>query len=240
MNIEFTLPLLLALAWLLPLASFALIVLFGPHMGRAGNKAAHVATTAIIASCVLSFTALDPVVVAAFPRADFRRLVRVRRVRFVAGDDRLLHRLAHRGHVLHGHAGGLVHPRLLDRLHARRAFRRDRRRRPVGRRPADAAARAVLPLLPVSFAVLLQHVGAGRRRQRGDGLHVLGTGRHLLLPLDRFLARAAKRQQRGQQGVHRQPRRRLRHDRRPDGHLDRHGHVLLRRLQGSPGRMGRR
>ncbi len=58
MNIEFTLPLLLALAWLLPLASFALVVLFGPRMGRAGNKAAHVATTAIIASCVLSFTAL--------------------------------------------------------------------------------------------------------------------------------------------------------------------------------------
>jgi NADH-quinone oxidoreductase subunit L len=58
MNVEFTLPLLLAVAWLLPLASFALIVLFGPRMGLAGNKAAHVATAAIIASCVLSFAAL--------------------------------------------------------------------------------------------------------------------------------------------------------------------------------------
>ena len=71
MNIEFTLPLLLALAWLLPLASFALIVLFGPRMGRAGNKAAHVATAAIIASCVLSFTALILVVVANFRTSRF-------------------------------------------------------------------------------------------------------------------------------------------------------------------------
>jgi NADH-quinone oxidoreductase subunit L len=53
-----TLPLLLALAWLLPLGSFALILFFGPRMGRAGNKAAHVATTAIVASCVLSFAGL--------------------------------------------------------------------------------------------------------------------------------------------------------------------------------------
>jgi NADH:ubiquinone oxidoreductase subunit 5 (subunit L)/multisubunit Na+/H+ antiporter MnhA subunit len=58
MNIEFLLPLLFALAWLLPLASFTLIVFFGPQMGRAGNKAAHVATTAIVASFVLSFAAL--------------------------------------------------------------------------------------------------------------------------------------------------------------------------------------
>ena len=57
---EFThiLPLLLLGAWLLPLASFALIVFFGPRMGRAGNKAAHVATAAIVTSCVLSFIAL--------------------------------------------------------------------------------------------------------------------------------------------------------------------------------------
>ena len=38
-----------------------------------------------------------------------------------------------------------------------------------------------------------------------------------------------ERQQRGQQGVHRQPRGRFRHDRRPDGHVGRHGHVLVRR-----------
>ena len=58
MDINSALPLLLALAWLLPLASFVLILLFGPRMGRAGNKAAHVATAAIVTSCVLSFTAL--------------------------------------------------------------------------------------------------------------------------------------------------------------------------------------
>ena len=51
------LPLLLALAWLLPLASFVLILLFGPRMGRAG-------TTPLRGhgrhrrSCVLSFAAL--------------------------------------------------------------------------------------------------------------------------------------------------------------------------------------
>jgi NADH-quinone oxidoreductase subunit L len=54
----FVLPLLLGLAWLLPLASFVLILFFGPRMGRAGNKAAYVATAAILASFVLSFSAL--------------------------------------------------------------------------------------------------------------------------------------------------------------------------------------
>ena len=37
MDLNQTLPLLLGLAWLLPLASFALIVLFGPRMGKAGH-----------------------------------------------------------------------------------------------------------------------------------------------------------------------------------------------------------
>ena len=46
------LPKLLALAWLLPLASFTLIVFFGPRMGHAGTQAGHVATGAIlIAAC---------------------------------------------------------------------------------------------------------------------------------------------------------------------------------------------
>ena len=38
MNIEVVLPLLLALAWLLPLASFVLIVLFGPRMGEPARR----------------------------------------------------------------------------------------------------------------------------------------------------------------------------------------------------------
>lgn len=58
MEVKFALPLLLALAWLLPLGSFALILLFGPRMGRAGNKAAYVATAAILGAFVLSLAAL--------------------------------------------------------------------------------------------------------------------------------------------------------------------------------------
>ena len=52
------LPKLLAIAWLLPLASFALIVLFGPRMGKAGIGAGWLATLAIGSSCVLSLVAL--------------------------------------------------------------------------------------------------------------------------------------------------------------------------------------
>ena len=58
MDLNQTLPLLLGLAWLLPLASFALIVLFGPRMGKAGHGAGYVATFAIVAGFVLSATAL--------------------------------------------------------------------------------------------------------------------------------------------------------------------------------------
>jgi len=53
-----TLPVLLGLAWLLPLASFTLIVFFGPRMGHAGAKAGYVATGAIIGSCLLSVFSL--------------------------------------------------------------------------------------------------------------------------------------------------------------------------------------
>ncbi|MBU4272804.1 MAG: NADH-quinone oxidoreductase subunit L [Planctomycetes bacterium] len=58
MDINSIIPLLLALAWLLPLGSFALIFLFGPRMGRAGRYSAYLATGAIVVSCVLSFAAL--------------------------------------------------------------------------------------------------------------------------------------------------------------------------------------
>ncbi len=58
MNLASTLPVLLGLAWLLPLASFALIVLFGPRMGKHGKYAAHVATGAILSGFVLSVIAL--------------------------------------------------------------------------------------------------------------------------------------------------------------------------------------
>jgi proton-translocating NADH-quinone oxidoreductase chain L len=51
-------PTLLLIAWLLPLASFALIVLFGPRMGKAGVFAAYLATGAIVAGAVLSLVAV--------------------------------------------------------------------------------------------------------------------------------------------------------------------------------------
>ncbi|MBX3434937.1 MAG: NADH-quinone oxidoreductase subunit L [Pirellulales bacterium] len=57
MDIE-ALPNLLATAWLLPLASFVLILFFGKRMGRHGEGAGKVATAAIVTSSVLSFVAL--------------------------------------------------------------------------------------------------------------------------------------------------------------------------------------
>jgi NADH-quinone oxidoreductase subunit L len=53
-----TLSMLLGAAWLLPLASFTAIVLFGPRMGKHGVLASYVATGAILASLVLSLCAL--------------------------------------------------------------------------------------------------------------------------------------------------------------------------------------
>ncbi len=53
-----TLPILLGLAWLLPLASFALILFFGRRMGKAGHCAGYVATGAIMSGFVLSAISL--------------------------------------------------------------------------------------------------------------------------------------------------------------------------------------
>lgn len=58
MDLAELLPLLLGLAWLLPLVSFALIVLFGPRMGHHGRGAAWIATGAIVSGFVLSTVAL--------------------------------------------------------------------------------------------------------------------------------------------------------------------------------------
>ena len=57
MDLAATLPLLLCLAWLLPLGSFGVIVLFGPRLGRRGIGAGYLATLAIMASFVLSLIA---------------------------------------------------------------------------------------------------------------------------------------------------------------------------------------
>jgi NADH-quinone oxidoreductase subunit L len=57
-GLENILPLLLGAAWLLPLASFAVILFFGPRLGKAGVLAGYVATGAILCSFVLSTAGL--------------------------------------------------------------------------------------------------------------------------------------------------------------------------------------
>ena len=52
------LPILLGIAWLIPLASFVAILFFGTRMGAHGKGAAAVATSAIGASLFLSLVAL--------------------------------------------------------------------------------------------------------------------------------------------------------------------------------------
>ena len=49
---------LLLVAWLLPLASFCVILFFGSRLGTAGRGAAYVATGAIVGGFVLSLIAL--------------------------------------------------------------------------------------------------------------------------------------------------------------------------------------
>ena len=57
MELDSLLPTLLGLAWLLPLASFVVILFAGPRLGHHGKGAAGVATAAIVGSFVLSFAA---------------------------------------------------------------------------------------------------------------------------------------------------------------------------------------
>src|SRR5215211_219252 len=58
MDLASALPTLLGIAWLVPLASFTLIVLFGQRMGKHGIYAGHLATGAILTSCALSWFSL--------------------------------------------------------------------------------------------------------------------------------------------------------------------------------------
>jgi proton-translocating NADH-quinone oxidoreductase chain L len=58
MELATTLSTLLGAAWLLPLASFVIIWLFGPRLGHAGKHAGYVATGAILGSFVLSLIAM--------------------------------------------------------------------------------------------------------------------------------------------------------------------------------------
>jgi NADH-quinone oxidoreductase subunit L len=58
MDLADLLPKLLAVAWLLPLVSFTIIVFFGPRLGKHGVLASYVATGAILGGFVLSSVAL--------------------------------------------------------------------------------------------------------------------------------------------------------------------------------------
>ena len=80
--------------------------------------------------------------------------------------------------------------RLLDRLHAR------------GRQPAA--------LLRLPVGLHLRHAHAGDVRQPGADVLRLGGRRPLLLPADRLLVHQALGERGGDQGLRRQPRRRLR------------------------------
>jgi hypothetical protein len=279
------LPTLLGIAWLLPLASFTLIVFFGPRMGKHGLYAAYTATGTILISCILSLVSLFGVWVPNYKVYDLSAeqterpepaddsgpdfddgaqrspgpIIRGQNPDEDAQDEttpaegKRLHFDVSEGEghgrvealtgnwytlgkfgslrvtigyyidsltvldVRDGHVHRHVHPLLRHRLHARRAARRHRSRSHALPRASPRSAGPVLPLLSVSVAVLLQHAGPRHRRQHRDGVRLLGAGRHLLLLPDRLLHRAAKRVDRGQQGVHRQPHRRLRHDHRPDG-----------------------
>ena len=89
------------------------------------------------------------------------------------------------------HGDRLPDPRLLDRLHARRAARR----------------RGALLRLPEPVLLLHAHAGAGR--QLPGHVRRLGGRRPLLVPAHRLLVREEERLGCGQEGVHHQPRRRL-------------------------------
>ncbi|OYV82200.1 MAG: proton-translocating NADH-quinone oxidoreductase subunit L, partial [Planctomycetia bacterium 21-64-5] len=58
MDLASSLPTLLGIAWLLPLASFTLIVLFGPRMGKHGVGAGYLATFAIVVGFACSLISL--------------------------------------------------------------------------------------------------------------------------------------------------------------------------------------
>ena len=100
------------------------------------------------------------------------------------------------GHDPGGHRRRLPDPRLLDRLH--------------GPRPT-ATARFFAYLNLFMFAML--HAGAGG--QLPAAVRRLGRRRAVLLPADRLLVRATGGRGRRQEGLHRQPHRRLRLPARP-------------------------
>jgi proton-translocating NADH-quinone oxidoreductase chain L len=70
MDPESTLPFLLACAWLIPLASFVTILLFGKYMGPGGKFGGYLATMAIVTSAALSWFAMFGVWLPNYPLKD--------------------------------------------------------------------------------------------------------------------------------------------------------------------------
>ena len=138
-----------------------------------------------------------------------------------------------RGHVLHGHAHRLVHPRLRLRLHARRAARRaptTKSRSPTASTcTAAAGSTASSSTCRCSASACWAWCIAGNVAMVFVFWELVGICSYFLIG---FYIERQSAQHGGQQGVHRQPRRRLRHDHRPDGDLVDAGHVLLRRHEG--------
>src|SRR5499427_5982509 len=119
---------------------------------------------------------------------------------------------AHRGDAPRGHRRRIPHPRLLHRVHAR------------------GSRRCALLHLSESVRLLHAHLGDGRRLP--PPLRGLGGGGPLLLSPHRVLVSEAVGHRRGQEGLHRQPRGRLRLRPRRHAHLDDLRHAdLPRRLQ---------
>ena len=116
--------------------------------------------------------------------------LRVDRRRRLRRRDQLPGRLADRDAAAGREHRGLPRPRVLDRLH--------------GRRPR------VLALLRLPQPVHVQHAAADPGRQLPDAVRGLGGGRPVQLRADRLLVQEAIRGRRGEEGVRRQPDRRLR------------------------------
>ena len=141
--------------------------------------------------------------------------------------------------VLHGHVHRHVHPFLRHRLHARRAARGDRPRGHARRRPPPAPPgrfHRFFQYLSLFCFSMLGLVIAGNIAMVFVFWELVGICSYFLIG---FYIERQERLERRQQGVHRQPRRRLRHDHRPDGPVGQPGHVRLRRHRRDRRRHGR-
>ncbi len=117
---------------------------------------------------------------------------RRRPARRPAGRLRLPHRLTVRHDAVLRDVRGVPDPRVLDRVHARRE------------------REGVRAVLRVPEPVHVRDAHAGSRGQPRRDVRRLGRRRAVLLPADRVLLREGLVRRRGQEGVHRQPHRRLR------------------------------